>query len=308
MSTQTEKSWFDEIETIVADDFRFKAKLRIGGDAFSTNRWKKKARELWEAAGMAGTAAVVVKSAPVASYFFAPTGVLSFLGIGTAVTPVGWVVTSMLLAGIGWISITRYLREKFGDGTIVVPKFINTPIDVLALALFDLMAPLALKLAAADGHIDPTEREVIIRYFEEEWGFDNEFIREGLDYTEARLPAFSIHDLAATLAEHKLRNKDCNYKEMSREFIDFLIEIVEADGRITPAEQKLVEDVKRIFGERGQTLYQSLKNGVTQSVDSTARTVINVHNETCNSVAKSANRLIGHIRGERPQSTSAKKS
>ena len=52
----------------------------------------------------------------------------------------------------------------------VIPKFINTPIDVLAIGLFDSIAPLSLKVAAADGKISPEELEVIKSYFVEGWG------------------------------------------------------------------------------------------------------------------------------------------
>ena len=296
------KQWFDQIEHIIADNFRFKSKLRIGEDAFTTNRWRKKAFELLNAAGMAGTAAVVVKSAPVASTLFAPIGMLSFLGIGTAVTPVGWVVTSAMLAGFGWIGITRYVREKYGDNTVVVPNFINTPVDVLAMALFDLMAPLSLKLASIDGQIDPAEREVIIKYFVKEWGFDAKFVNEGIAFTEDRLPTFSIKELAQSLAQQKIKNKDCNYREMSREFVDFLTEIMEADGKIDPQEQILINDVKKIFEEAGQPISHSIKTGMSKTISSTSETLVKINTKTTNATTRSANKLMRRIRPGRGKS------
>lgn len=253
MNEDTQSGWFDDIDRIVADELRFKARLRIGEDAYDLSRVGKVAAELWSSAGAAGTAVLVVQSAPIATTFFAPAGMLSLLGIGTAVTPIGWVAASAVLAGAGWIGVMRFLRQSIGNRTTTIPDFINTPLDVLALALFDLMAPIALKLGSADGDIDPAERELMNTYFVTEWGFDDHFVREGLAFTERRMPDFSIKELAQALAELKKNNKDCNYKEMSREFLDFLREIIEADGRIDPAEESAIKEVQAVFDSAGRS-------------------------------------------------------
>jgi uncharacterized tellurite resistance protein B-like protein len=270
MSSQpdAEKKWFDGIETIVADDLRFKAKLNIGEDASDLKRWGKQAGRFWNTISAAGTAALIVKSAPVATTFFAPQGFLAILGFGTAATPIGWIIAASVLAGAGWIGITRYLRVTLDDGTVVVPAFINSPLDVLAIALFELMAPLSLKVASADGEIDESELDLIVRYFVDEWGYNSAFVREGIAFLETRLPDFSVEKLAESLAEHKIKNKDCNYKKMSIEYIEFLTHIIEADGRITPEEREHVQVVQDIFKNSGRSVPESLKRVLARSDNS----------------------------------------
>ena len=152
------KDSFQDIDRIVVEPLKFKVKLAIGEDAYTSLRVKNAVVQAWDVAGVATTAAVVAKSSVVASTFFAPTGWLAALGIGTAVTPIGWVVAAGVLTGGAWFGITRHLKKASASKVTVVPKFINTPLDVLALGLFDLMAPLALKVAAVDGCVDEPRR------------------------------------------------------------------------------------------------------------------------------------------------------
>jgi len=275
MGEETETSWFDGVDKIVADEWRFKAKLNIGSDAYDSNRAIKKVNALWHSISAAAAAAAVAQSGPVASAFFAPTGFAALLGIGTATTPIGWVVASAALAGAGWVGVMRYLDRSLEKRSTTIPNFINTPLDVLALALFDLMAPVALKLALADGSIDPTEREAINTYFVKEWGFDPHFVTEGLAFTEQRLPDLSLKDLAEALAELKRSNKDCNYNEMTQEFVGFLHEISEADGRIDPAEEAAIEEVQAIFDEAGQSSFskatKKLGSGIADAAEGSQR-------------------------------------
>lgn len=247
MNTNEKRCHFTGVQDVVSDSFRFKGKLGIGDEVYTSIRVKKKLSALWEAVGTAGTAAVIAGSAPVASTFFAPTGMLAFVGIGTAATPVGWLVAAGIVAGGGWIGVTRYLQKTIGDRATTVPDFINTPIDALALALFDLMAPLALKVASVDGEIDTAEKTSIKSYFVNSWGFNEAFVEEGTAIVESQLHQYSISEQAQLLANFQKHNKDCNYREMSRQLLIFLREIIEADGHIDKREETAIADVQKVL-------------------------------------------------------------
>lgn len=252
MGISEDRNWFESVETIVYDPLRFKAKLAIGEDAYTTLRMKNYVFELWDAAGVASAAATMARSSLVATKFFAPTGVLASLGIGAAGTPVGWVIAAGIIAGGGWVGITRYIKQSTRDRVTVIPEFINTPIDVLALGLFDLMAPLALKVASIDGSIDASEKTVISSYFVTQWGYGSEFVREGMAFTEQRLSGFSIKGVAQSFGEFAMQNKDCNFKAMVKEIIRFLHEIAFADGRIDEREEMAIDKISSVFDEVAQ--------------------------------------------------------
>lgn len=277
MTEDPQKAWFEGIDEVVSDPLRFKAKLRIGSDAYDSSRAIRTLSSLWHSTGAAVSGALVAQSAPVASTFFAPAGILAFLGIGTAATPIGWVVASAALAGAGWVGVMRYFDQALDKRSTTIPDFINTPMDVLALALFDLMAPITLKLASVDGEIDPTEREAIERYFVNEWGYNSRFIEEGMAFGEGQLPELTVEELAEALAELKKSNKDCNYQEMTREFVAFLREVTEADGRIDPAEKAAIEQVQSVFNEarksRVRKTAEMMTRGVSSAAEESKRTV-----------------------------------
>ena len=247
MSNKEQVNAFEDIETIVSAPLNFKAKLAIGEDAYTSLRVKNAVVQAWDVAGVATTAAVVAKSSVVASTFFAPTGFLAALGIGTAVTPIGWVIAAGVVTGGAWYGITRHLKSATRSRVTVVPNFINTPLDVLALGLFDLLAPLAMKVAEVDGRIDESRRQHIREYFVNEWGYDPKFIIAGTNYVESILDDLSIEQLAQTLAEFAGENRDCNFKLMAREILGFLRNIVEVDGQLNPQDEQAIENIEIIF-------------------------------------------------------------
>src|SRR6056297_417006 len=269
MSEYRETAWHDGIEEIISDTLRFKARLAIGEDAYTSIRIKKKASEILQGAAAAGTFVIGAKSATVASTFFAPTGVLAFFGIGTAATPVGWLIAAGILGGGGWVGVSRYIRRSFSSRVTSIPDFINTPIDLLALSLFDLIAPLALKVAATDGDIDPAEREAISSHFIKDWGFDPTFVQKGMAERERRLPKFSVEALARTLAEFKKCNKDCNYEEMSRTLLSFLREIAAADARIDKREEAAIDEIQAVFKDVARFKFNALRKKTPGDATST---------------------------------------
>ena len=254
MHNTIDKNWFKETEIVIKDPLLFKSKLAIGEDAYASLRLKNKVAETWEASVAATVAAGIAKSSAVASTFFVPNGFLGLIGIGTATTPIGWVVAASVLAGGAWLGIIRYLKTTTENMVIVIPKFINTPMDVLAIGLFELIAPLALKVAEVDGKIDENEKNHISNFFAKEWGYDESFINEGMAFAEAKLPELSIEELAETLAKFKKANPDCNYKSMSLQILDFLKDVVEADGLLHERERIAMKKIKNIFLETNQSI------------------------------------------------------
>ena len=252
MQNKPEIDGFQGIDTIVAEPLKFKVKLAIGEDAYTSLRVKNAVVQVWDVAGVATTAAVVAKSSVVATAFFAPTGLLAAIGIGAAVTPIGWVVAAGVVSGGAWFGITRHLKKASASKVIVVPNFINTPLDVLALGLFDLMVPLALGVAAADGRIDLARRQHIDDYFVTEWGYDASFVDAGIQHIEASLGDLtvrehSVGDLAQTMAEFASQHRDCNFKMMSQEILDFLRRIMTQDGGLDPRDEQAIVEIENIF-------------------------------------------------------------
>ena len=145
------------------------------------------------------------------------------------------------------MGITRYLKNASANRVTVIPNFINTPLDVLALGLFDLLAPLALKVAEIDGRVPDSERKLVTAYFIKEWGYDAKFVDEGINYTESKLGEISIRELAQALVRFTRENPDCNFKMMSREILGFLRNIVEAGGRIDEYEEVTLAKIETIF-------------------------------------------------------------
>lgn len=245
-----DETWFEGVDDVVEDELRFKAKLGIGEDAYASTRIKKTVFEAWDIAGVAATGAQVASSALVAQKFFIAPSLLASIGIGTAtaVTPIGWVIAASVLSGGAWLGITRYLKDD-GDKTTVIPNFINTPIDVLGLGLFDLLAPLAMKVAAIDGHIHVSEVDAIKHYFVRRWGFSEQFVDRGLKFVSQKLDYYDIKTTAATLGSFARDNPDCKANVMLGDIKTFLREVMEADGRIDEREEMAIERVEKMFTE-----------------------------------------------------------
>jgi hypothetical protein len=262
MNDQDQNHWFEDIETIVSEPLNFKARLAIGEDAYTSLKVKNTVVQVWDVAGVATSAAVVAKSSVVASTFFAPSGLLAAIGIGTAVTPIGWVIAASVVTGGAWFGITRHLKKASASRVTVVPKFINTPLDVLALGLFDLLVPLALKVADAEGRIDDSERKLIHDYFVKAWGYDPKFVVEGISYIESNLSGLSIRELAQTISDFTSENRDCNFEMMSQEILGFLRNIVEVDSKIATRDEKAIENIEAIFNSTNQfSLKKKLQGG-----------------------------------------------
>lgn len=214
---------FAGVTQVVAEPLRFKARLAIGENAYASLRMINRTREIWDVVGAAGAGAAVVKS--------------GVLGIGAATTPIGWVALAALASGGACYGLYRWLGDTKGSRVIEIPKFLNTPLDTLGLALFDLIAPLALRLAAVDGVIELAERQALVQHLVDDWGLDDSFVTQAIAQIEPGVMQGSVEEMAAELSAFLHANPDCNHKAIANDLGQFLRRLLEAGGPLTDAEE-----------------------------------------------------------------------
>lgn len=299
-------------DAILANEERFKSRLAIGSDAYQVLRIGKAFGKWWDVVRAAGTGGSIAASPVVAATFFAPQGILGLLGLGTAVTPVGWVVTAAVVAGGVWYGVQKKVSESTGSFVEVIPKYLNTPLDVISLAMFDFLAALSLKIAAVDGNIHPDEIECIRDHLLEDWGYDPRFVEAGLQQHKDGNDT-DITAVANALASYKKENPDCNYGVMHEYLIKFLEDLVAADGVIRPEERAAIELVGSIFTEAGMSRLEkvaqqsgkSIKEAFEWSISttkragteftSTSRTVLGVGGELARGFGTQTARNVEHV-------------
>jgi uncharacterized tellurite resistance protein B-like protein len=214
---------FEGVTQVVAEPLRFKARLAIGENAYASLRMINRTREIWDVLGAAGAGAALAKAGA--------------LGLGAATTPVGWVAIAALASGGACYGLYRWLGDTKGSRVIEIPKFLNTPLDTLGLALFDLIAPLALRLAAVDGRIEPAEREALLRHLVDDWGLDAGFVARAAAQIEPGAARGDVDAMAAELSDFLHANPDCNHAAIAADLGDFLRRLLEAGGALTADEE-----------------------------------------------------------------------
>ena len=252
-ATASPPDWFAEVDGIVADPLRFKARLGIGERAYASLRLRNAAFQAWDVAGVAVTGATIAKSSAVATALFSTGGFWAWFGLGaTPVTPIGWIVAAGLASGGVWYGVTRYLKSREQGRVTVIPNLISTPMDELALALFDLLAPIALRLARAKGDLGSAEHAAITGYFTRAWGYDAGFVSGALGFLETAPSGQPVKRLARLLAAFNRENPDCDEAAMADDIQTFLHTVAAADGPPSPRQKLILAQIDRAFAsERG---------------------------------------------------------
>jgi uncharacterized tellurite resistance protein B-like protein len=258
-SNREDHTHLADLDCVIADPLKFKRKLRIGEDAYAVLRLKNGLQGLWDAGGVAATGATVAASKVVATTLFASTasgGLLSALGLGAAAaTPIGWVLAAAAASGGVYYGVSRVVRRQQATFVDTIPRFINTPIDLLGMQLLDLIGALALRVAKIDGAVAAEERATIQRHFIEEWGYSRDYVIAALDILETTSDQTRVKAVAVALAQFQAASPDCNAEAMQSELLSFLREVMEADGMLDEREELAIDAITDVFQkERAITL------------------------------------------------------
>ncbi len=243
---------FDNVKCVLANEERFKVKLGIGGDAFSSLKVANVVGQLWDVGGAAGTGGSIAASGTVASSFFATFG-QGFL-IGTAATPIGWIVGAAVVSGGAYYGVSRLFNSYKSSRVDEIPKFINSGLDVLATSALDLLGSLALKVAHIDGDFAASERKAMTEYFVEEWGYEVDYVNHALDVLEHNISKSRLSDMAATMAQFASEHPDCDFKTIRNQLRSILMAVAEADGHLDEREEMAIERIEAAFSHQGSLL------------------------------------------------------
>ena len=207
---------------------------------------------MWDVGGFAATGGSLAASSVVASKFFQTAGFLWFGA--TAATPIGWVIAAALGSGGAYYGVTRLFRRYGQNRVETIPKFINTPIDLLGASLMDLLGALAIKVAAIDGSVDQREVLAIQKYFVSEWGYDPLYTEKAIAVLEENSEKSHIAVMTETFVSFLHSNPDCNFDAIQKELISLLTQIAEADGRLDEREQLAIDKIEQLLDQHASAL------------------------------------------------------
>ena len=161
-------------QSVVQDPFRFKARLRIGAEAFTV---LSKAENLKDFVNLFSGS--VAAAGVAGATWYGGLGTLGSIGlsIGLVSTPIGWLAAAGVAGGAAVFGLNRLIKKAKKGAVDEVPKYVNTPLDVLATNMVNLMLPPMVYISGADGTYDEREREIVIRHFVEGWGFPNHLLK-----------------------------------------------------------------------------------------------------------------------------------
>ena len=220
----------NETEEIITNDLRFKLRLGIGEKEY--NHLKKNLADFIGTIGVGGSAAGAAAGSTVATTFFPASGFLATLGFGAAATtPIGWVIGAGVLAGGVYLGARKRLEAgRKGNEKDVIPKYINTPLDLIANELLGFMLPLSLRIAISDGRIIQSEIDAIVEHYAEDWGYSRAFVDRAIKETKSNIGSMSYESLSESLSEYCDKNQDCNQKAIVAFLLEHLEEVTDAGG------------------------------------------------------------------------------
>ncbi|MTH35228.1 hypothetical protein GL279_11510 [Paracoccus limosus] len=126
----------------------------------------------------------------------------------------------------------------------------------------------------------------------EEWGIAPDYTGRALPLIELQIRNQSLKEMARTLAEFQIDNPDCNPEAIRKEILQFLNEIVHADGEFDEKEELAVEAVEREFSAVLSTQAQLMRKAGHYSSQ-----VATVVQSGASAVADRTQSALGSLRG-----------
>lgn len=269
---------------IIDSPLQFKAKLNIGDEAYA---YLSKADNFIDfsikiAAGLGGsslfTMAWLATLGPVAK--------LALL-VGFTSTPVGWIAGAGALSAVLAYGLMRAKGKLKDATTITIPKHLNTPLDLLGQTVLSLILPATVKMALIDGHLCENERNVLVDYLAQEWGFNRYFISNAITEQESLITDFDYEQYRQLLIASTSTDKEIKYDVIKEELLTILTEVMKADGNMSPDEDKELEKLSIIITENGEIEAGGIAETVIGSISKTKKSITDIFKTKAASIKSS---------------------
>lgn len=253
--------FFEKTPNIIKDDLRFKYKLQISEDAYRNLKKTKVLKDILEVSiGAAGG------GLGYAAFHYSSLGIFGKLALGVSMT--AFPLTGVLVAGgvtaLGILSFKNFLRTLEKKAIDKIPKFLNTPLDLIALGIVNIFMPPALRICHADGMSHHTEIQYIKNYFSEQWGYDDRFISEFLNLVESDLDRFDYKSYSERVRTILGAFREISHSKTMEELIYFLEQIIKIQKTAGPTQKleynKLKSAIRGSLTDTGRKRILKIKN------------------------------------------------
>lgn len=254
----------DGPEAIVANPLVFKAKLKIGADAYQLLSKAKNLSTILETV-TAGTAGAGLAG----GLWYAGLGTLGQVGLGLGLvsSPIGWIAAAGLGTGATVFAIKRALASTKNAAVAEIPHYINTPLDVMGASIVSLIGSSLYLVIKADNVIQESEKKFFIDYFVSEWGIDSKYAETQFRILENADPLVSPAWIGQ-MVDALCKTGDIKRSDLVSEILTIVENAVYADNEAHPAEVRVIEDLNNELTDP-EPWYQASLNSAKQKVDET---------------------------------------
>ncbi len=150
--------------------------------------------------------------------------------------------------GVGYdLTTAKYLqRAKQAESLATIPRCLQTPLDVLGLAVADILLPTAVKVAQCDGQFAASERGAILQHFVSTWGLDAEFLSFKINEIETETENFSYLRLRDSL-KSQCQRLHLPYSALASELLHIVEQVIVADGILNRREQREITTLRAVL-------------------------------------------------------------
>ena len=240
---------FENDEVVIEYDLKFKSALGIGEKAFKTLKVRENLSTFAEALGVGTAVGGVANTVTIGSILgYSGGGIFgTSLLAGATVPGLNVVIIASVVSAGAYVGVSRYLSKDKNEKLQITPKFINTPLDLLATSLANFFIPIALKLSLADGKIDPNEETTLTSFLIHKWGYSESYIKKTISVFEKDISEFSYKPQIIEFRKFLKSNQDCEPIEITNSFMGMLNELINADGMITENEEMELKYIKELL-------------------------------------------------------------
>ena len=186
------KDFFEKqnIECVFSDEIEFKRKLNLSDKAMSDLLMAKDLDKY------GSTLAAAMATGAVA--YIAWLSSLGFIGqaailVGLGSNPIGWIALAAGAGGLLMYGSKTAINKLDENAYERIPKYLNTPLDVLGTTLIAVILPIYLKLAINDKNIIKNSLDNIMEEFSN-WGYDRNYLEQTINTFMKGLGELKIED------------------------------------------------------------------------------------------------------------------